>query len=200
MKPIILYAQVWSSCGSFTHSCLAAYLCICISSLADPLTPCTILAHDSADITIKPGGYGGLGRAKGGDITAKEQQAKAKTKIHGETQTLPGGLLVQTTKAVEPCPGAVTKDGDRLSMHYTGTLASDGTKFDSSRDRNIPFDFELGVGRVIAGWDQGLVGMCVGEQRTLTIPPKLGYGDRGAGGVIPGGATLVFDVELLAIH
>lgn len=154
-----------------------------------------------ADITIKPGGYGGLGRALGGDITAKEQKAKAEVeaKLQQSIQTLPGGLEVETTKAVEPCPGAVTKKGDRLSMHYTGTLASDGTKFDSSRDRNTPFDFELGVGRVIAGWDQGLLGMCMGERRTLTIPPSLGYGDRGAGGVIPGGATLVFDVELLAI-
>ncbi len=102
---------------------------------------------------------------------------------------------------MSPCPdGAVTKDGDQLSMHYTGTLASDGSKFDSSRDRNQPFDFQLGAGRVIPGWDKGLLGMCVGEKRTLTIPPALGYGDRGAGGVIPGGATLVFDVELLAIR
>ena len=77
-----------------------------------------------------------------------------------------------------------------LVLTDTGTLAADGSKFDSSRDRGTPFQFTLGQGNVIAGWDKGLVGMCVGEKRVLTIPPALGYGDRGAGGVIPGGATL----------
>ncbi|OQR98514.1 hypothetical protein ACHHYP_08440 [Achlya hypogyna] len=92
-----------------------------------------------------------------------------------------------------------SESGDHLSMHYTGTLRKDGSKFDSSRDRNQPFEFTLGSGQVIKGWDQGLVGMCVGEKRRLTIPSGMGYGDHGSPPTIPGKATLVFDVELLAI-
>ncbi|CAG9840223.1 unnamed protein product [Diabrotica balteata] len=91
-----------------------------------------------------------------------------------------------------------SKQGDTLTMHYTGTL-TDGSKFDSSLDRDQAFTFQLGVGQVIKGWDQGLVDMCVGEKRKLTIPPHLGYGDKGAGNVIPGKATLIFEVELINI-
>ncbi|XP_076231105.1 peptidyl-prolyl cis-trans isomerase Fkb14 [Calliopsis andreniformis] len=107
------------------------------------------------------------------------------------------GLKVEKLYVPEVCD-AKSKIGDQLTMHYTGTL-QDGTKFDSSLDRDQPFTFQLGVGQVIKGWDQGLVDMCVGEKRKLTIPPELGYGEKGAGNVIPGGATLLFDVELINI-
>lgn len=94
--------------------------------------------------------------------------------------------------------GDLAEAGQNVSVHYTGWL-TDGSKFDSSKDRNMPFDFPLGGGRVIRGWDEGVQGMKVGGTRKLTIPPQLGYGASGAGGVIPPNATLVFEVELLEI-
>lgn len=122
-------------------------------------------------------------------VIGSEQKNKVKE--------LPNGLKIEYQYQPDVCEPQ-SKQGESLTMHYTGTL-QDGTKFDSSHDRDQPFTFTLGVGQVIKGWDQGLTEMCVGEKRKLTIPPALAYGDRGAGNVIPGGATLTFEVELLSI-
>lgn len=94
--------------------------------------------------------------------------------------------------------GETAESGQSVTVHYTGWL-TDGSKFDSSLDRNSPFSFSLGKGMVIRGWDEGVAGMKVGGKRKLTIPPEMGYGERGAGGVIPPNATLIFEVELLGI-
>ena len=113
---------------------------------------------------------------------------------------MPDGLKYTDTKLGD---GATATAGNKVSVHYTGWLSKDGAKgakFDSSVDRGQPFDFTLGAHQVIAGWDEGVAGMKVGGQRTLTIPPELGYGARGAGGVIPPNATLIFDVELLKVQ
>ena len=109
--------------------------------------------------------------------------------------TTDSGLQIEEIKLGD---GDSAATGQFVSVHYTGWL-TDGTKFDSSKDRNEPFDFPLGRRNVIAGWDEGVQGMRVGGVRKLTIPPQLGYGARGAGGVIPPNATLVFEVELLDI-
>jgi peptidylprolyl isomerase len=117
----------------------------------------------------------------------------------GKTMTTPSGLQITDSKIGT---GATPKAGQTCVMHYTGWLYQDGAKgkkFDSSVDRGQPFEFPLGQRRVIAGWDEGVASMKVGGKRTLIIPPDLGYGARGAGGVIPPNATLIFEVELLDV-
>ena len=112
---------------------------------------------------------------------------------------MPDGLKIIDVKAGT---GASPKTGQTCVMHYTGWLYEGGVKgkkFDSSVDRNEPFEFSIGTGNVIRGWDEGVATMKVGGKRTLIIPPELGYGARGAGGVIPPNATLLFDVELLGV-
>ena len=109
--------------------------------------------------------------------------------------TTPTGLTIEDIVVGD---GAAASAGQKVKVHYTGWLTN-GTKFDSSKDRNDPFVFPLGAGSVIKGWDEGVQGMKVGGKRKLTIPPALGYGARGAGGVIPPNATLVFEVELLGV-
>ena len=134
----------------------------------------------------------------GGDTESQDPAAE-----DPDTVTTESGLTITTTQTGS---GAAAEPGNLVSVHYTGWLyAPDadggrGAQFDSSVDRGTPFQFPLGAGRVIAGWDEGVAGMLVGERRELLIPPDLGYGARGAGGVIPPNATLLFEVELLGVE
>jgi FKBP-type peptidyl-prolyl cis-trans isomerase FkpA len=123
-------------------------------------------------------------------------QEKPANKTEPALITTPSGLQYTDLKTGT---GAEAKAGMNVSVHYTGWL-TDGMKFDSSVDRNEPFNFPLGRGKVIKGWDEGVAGMKVGGKRKLVIPPELGYGARGAGPTIPPGATLVFEVELLGVQ
>jgi len=133
--------------------------------------------------------------AAGGDEAPAPAEEKP-TEVKEEEVTTGSGLKYVEIKVGE---GASPSPGKRVTVHYTGTLV-DGTKFDSSVDRGTPFQFVIGVGQVIKGWDEGVMSMKVGGKRKLVIPSDLGYGPRGAGGVIPPNATLIFEVELLGVE
>lgn len=144
-------------------------------------------------------GCGGDGGAEGGPVTGEPTEVsyapELEVSLDQMTQT-PSGLY---TRDLAPGEGRAAQAGDQVTVHYTGWLPN-GEQFDSSRDAGQPFSFTLGAGEVIAGWDEGVEGMQVGGRRKLVIPPALGYAERGAGGVIPPNATLVFDVELLEVR
>ncbi|CAH1789785.1 unnamed protein product, partial [Owenia fusiformis] len=130
---------------------------------------------------------------------AQEEGEKVFAKDDGSPDDEARGLVIDPTFVPDECERK-SKKGDMLKMHYTGSLAVDGSVFDSSVDRKEPFDFQIGAGQVIQGWELGLLDMCIGEKRTLTIPASLGYGEAGAGEKIPPGSTLKFDVELMGIE
>ena len=145
-------------------------------------------------VTLVETGAVALTKADAKPASAKPA-AKAKAAKTSDTVTTASGLKYIVTQK-GPVGGAKPAKGTKIKVHYTGRL-TDGTIFDSSVQRGQPFEFAVGTGQVIAGWDEALLDMTKGEKRTLIIPPNLGYGDRGAGGVIPPNATLIFDVELI---
>lgn len=134
--------------------------------------------------------------AKPAEAPAPAEAPKPETATQGKVMTTESGLKVEMLKEGD---GPKAEAGQRVIVHYTGTL-TDGKVFDSSVKRGQPFKFILGRGQVIKGWDEGIGLLKIGSKAKLTIPPELGYGERGAGGVIPGGATLIFEVELLGVE
>jgi peptidylprolyl isomerase len=183
--------QIWISLGVLIACCVvllvAQFTKVPDSALAANLSntaPTAIVAEASPTIA-----------QSAADLMGETAVTEGNTMPEEDIITTPSGLQYVDTVVGT---GAMPESGQRVTVHYTGTL-TDGTKFDSSRDLNQPFAFRIGVGQVIKGWDEGVGTMRVGGQRKLIIPPELGYGARGAGGVIPPNATLLFDVELISL-
>jgi FKBP-type peptidyl-prolyl cis-trans isomerase len=173
-----------SSAALFAATVLFVFVDVACSSLTEPPPLEPVSTEDAS--------------APSASVAAAPAQSAPPTKPAPPPSAAPQPDEKITMTTLRAGKGAVAKVGDRVSVHYVGTFA-DGKKFDSSRDRNKPFDFALGQGQVIRGWDQGVAGMKVGEKRKLVIPPSLAYGPQGRPG-IPPNSTLIFEVELLAVN
>jgi peptidylprolyl isomerase len=178
-----------------------AFLGIAGTAAAFSLTMSSQSSQQSKDAAVDRRGF--VGSAVAGVAAASTlltaSPVFAEEETYADFTTTESGLKYKITKEGN---GAVPIAGQNIKTQYTGWLENFDSmeKFDSSRDRNRPFSFKVGSGAVIKGWDEAFMSMKIGERRQIILPPRLGYGDRGAGGVIPGGATLYFDVELLAIQ
>ncbi len=173
---------------------LGVFAICCVVALATQLRGSEAVASNvSTDMTGKTEQSTLVAQAAS-DLNPAETE-ETNTNMSDNMTTTDSGLMYED---LEVGTGALPTKGQAVTVHYTGTLEN-GEKFDSSRDRNRPFSFTIGVGQVIKGWDEGVATMRVGGRRKLVIPPELGYGPRGAGGVIPPNATLIFDVELIRV-
>lgn len=180
--------EVFISLGVFTICCVVA--------LATQLRGGEAVASNLAtDLATADTAKSTLVAQTASDLDPEETTEETNTDMADNMMTTDSGLMYED---LEVGTGALPTQGQAVTVHYTGTLEN-GEKFDSSRDRNRPFSFTIGVGQVIKGWDEGVATMRVGGRRKLVIPPDLGYGTRGAGGVIPPNATLIFDVELIRV-
>ncbi|NEQ49358.1 MAG: FKBP-type peptidyl-prolyl cis-trans isomerase [Leptolyngbya sp. SIO3F4] len=175
---------------------LGVFAICCVVALATQLKGSEAVASNlTTAITTTETAQSTLVAQTASDLAPEETTEEITTDMADNMTTTESGLMYED---LEVGTGALPVKGKAVTVHYTGTLEN-GEKFDSSRDRNRPFSFTIGIGQVIKGWDEGVSTMRVGGRRKLVIPPELGYGPRGAGGVIPPNATLIFDVELIRV-